>query len=76
MKNSNKKGNLCYFTTFADGITIICSKDGKNHMTGNFEIARRSSGNMVYQGTLEQMVAKANDLKGEENTVIGYKNRR
>jgi len=46
----------------------------KNHVIGNFEISRISSGKKVYEGSLEQMVAIANNLEGEENTEIGCDN--
>jgi len=42
----------------------------KNYVTEKFEIARRSTGIMIYQGTLERMVEIANELEGEENTIV------
>ena len=47
----------------------------KNHITGNFEIAKLSTGVKIHEGSLAQMVAIANNLEGEEN-IIGCRNRR
>jgi hypothetical protein len=48
----------------------------KNFITRNFEIARISTGVMIHQGTLEQMVEIANELEGAENTRVRCRHRR
>lgn len=42
----------------------------KNYATEKFEIAKRSTGIMIHQGTLERMVEIANELEGAENTIV------
>lgn len=43
----------------------------KNLKTGKYEIAKISSRQKVYEGTLSEMVGKANELEGGNNTKIG-----
>lgn len=46
----------------------------KNHASGCFEIFEISTREMLYSGTLRQMVNTANELEGEENTHISCDN--
>ena len=47
----------------------------RKNLRGNiYEIVRISSGDIIFSGTLEEVVRKANELEGEENTKISCQN--